>query len=476
MVASITTTSTIYCINNELYPSGGGSASHSPTINPALDKWKGYKFGLFIHWGIYSQLSDLMPVEASDLASWPMDWGSRQNNNPKITTREQMKKYRDFYFDLNKSFNPKRFDPNIWASAAWEAGMRYVVMTTKHHDGFNMYHTKLDDYGVMGKDCPFKRDAFGETMKAFKKRGFSTGAYYSKADWHRRDFWEPNTFAESRFPNYEPMSNPNLWKSFVNYTQGQVQEIMEQYAPDILWFDGGWIRPPQSDLGMANISHHAKQVKKDVIVVNRAGAYFEDYLTPEQGGIPFATFEKPWEVCMTMATQWGYKRDDVYKSMPELIHLLLSAISNGGNLLLDVGPDPDGQLPREALDRLKEFSKWMKFNDQGIHDTVPIYPYHFISTVNEQTNQVFFLTRRDRQVYAFMIIKEGEKLPKQVYMPFVTERLIGDLPFRLNKVYILPLEQQQQALSFHFKEYLIINLPDKLDIPYQYTLTFKLSE
>ena len=329
-------TSSVAARNRDMLYDLSSNDQTDEKVAKAVQKWQTYKFGLFLHWGIYSQLSDLIDINSGDLASWPMEWDARGWSNPNISTHEEMAAFRKFYWGLSKTFNPDKFDPNIWAEAAWQAGMRYVVMTTKHHDGFSMYNTKLDSYSVMGRDCPFQRDAFGEVMTAFKKKGFGTGAYYSKPDWHREDFWEPSTFATNRYSNYAPTEKESTWDSFVHFSQNQIIEIMKQYRPDILWFDGGWLKPPMYDMSFSEISQLSRAIKDDVIIVNREGGIFEDYLTPEQGGIPRAPFNKPWEVCMTMATQWGYKKNDVYKSMPSLIELLLSVVSTGGNLLLDI--------------------------------------------------------------------------------------------------------------------------------------------
>ncbi len=387
-----------------------------------------------------------------------------------------MIKFRKFYFDLNKTFNPDRFDPKLWAEYAWNAGMRYMVMTTKHHDGFSMFNTRLDSYSVVGRDCPFKRDAFGEVAKAFRERNFAVGAYFSKPDWHREDFWEPKTFARTKYSNYVPKNSIGRWESFVRFTQGQIKEIMTQYKPDILWFDGGWLRPPMYDFDFAQIAESSRRIKDNVIIVNRAGGIYEDYLTPEQGGVPRAPFVKPWEVCVTMATQWGYKKDDTYKSMPQLIELLLSVVSTGGNLLLDVGPDPHGQLPRDAIDRLKHFASWMKYNGEGIHDSEPVYPYKFLSTMNEQVAYSFYLTRRGRDVYVYMIWDQRNtgKIPRQVHMAFVTPSRLGDMKYRLKTVKLLSVEK---SLNFHFEsEMLVVEIPQDVHVSYDYTLTFKLSE
>jgi alpha-L-fucosidase len=439
--------------------------------NPSLKKWQGYRFGLFIHWGIYAQISDLVDLESKGLESWPLEWSARSWSNPHINTKEQMTNFREWYWKLNKRFNPQHFNPDEWAEAAWNAGMRYIVMTTKHHDGFSMYNTKLDNYSVVNDDCPFKRDAFGEVVKAFRKKGFGIGAYFSKPDWHRYDFWAPDTFADSRFSNYIPEERPELWSSFVKFTHGQIKEIMQQYKPDILWMDGGWIKPPAYDIGLPAISDECKAINKDIIIVNRDGGIFEDYLTPEQGGIPSVPVAKPWEVCMTMGNQWGYKKDDVYKSVPTLINILLSVVSTGGNLLLDIGPDANGRLPPDAIDRLKGLGQWMKYNAEGIYDTEPIYPYRFASTLPYGNSQLFFLSRKGRTVYIYLLV--SDVIPKKLYMPFVTEKQIGDVPFNLKSISIVPLDLK---LSFHFEvDYLIADVPS-IALPYNYTLTLKLTE
>jgi alpha-L-fucosidase len=332
-----------------------------------------------------------------------------------------------------------------------------------------MYNTTLDDFSVVGSECPFKRDAFGETMTAFRKRNFGIGAYFSKPDWHRHDFWDPNQFATSRHANYHPGKKPEVWKSFKTFVQGQIQEITRLYKPDILWFDGDWIKPTYEDLGWHTIAKQNRDIKPDIILVNRNGRIYEDYVTPEQGGIPTIPYVKPWEICMTMGTQWAYKKNDNYKPTKQLINILLSVVANGGNFLLDIGPDSQGQFSAVAMDRLRELGDWMKVNAEGIHFSQPIAPFIFHIQLNNATADVpIFLTQKDEVVYAYVMT---DVLPRTIQMPFISQNHLGDIPFKLSGVQLLGSDAK---LKFEIGEYgATISIPD-IQAPCKYAYGFKL--
>ncbi len=308
--------------------------------------------------------------------------------------------YHDYvkaYEDLQTTFNPLNFHPEKWAAAAKDAGMKYVVFTTKHHDGFCMFDSKYTDYKISGAKTPFASDPRSNVAKeifsAFRNEGFWTGAYFSKPDWHSDYYWWRKFPAVDRNCNYSIQKHPEQWQKFVDYTHGQIDELMSDYGKmDILWLDGGWVkvkteeevkgemfgvyensrwaRNPQSqDIDMAGIVRKAREKQPGLIVVDRAvpGPH-QNYLTPEQhipeNGLPY-----PWETCMTMAGSWSYVPNDQYKPTDELIEKLADIVSKGGNFLLNIGPGPDGELDPVAYDRLKEIGEWMKVNGEAIYNT-----------------------------------------------------------------------------------------------------------
>ncbi|MCC6858442.1 MAG: alpha-L-fucosidase, partial [Bryobacterales bacterium] len=365
-----------------------------------LEWFRDQKFGFFMHWGAYSQMGVI--------ESWPLVWADRKWSNPKIRTREEMADFRRKYFALPRTFNPVEFDPAPWAKLARRAGMKYVVFTTKHHDGFAMFDTRLSDYRITAPEVPFSRnpraDVTAAIFNAFRAEGFGIGAYFSKSDWHSPHYWKPEVFAEDRNPNYDTAAEPERWARFVDFVHGQTGELMSRYGRiDILWLDGGQVRPPKQDIRMDRLVEMARRHQPGLIVVDRtAGTRHENYRTPEQEVPDQPILDYAWESCITMGRQWSYKPDDEYKPARELIHLLAGVVAKGGNLLLNVGPRPDGRLPAEAVSRLEEIGGWMAVNAEAIHGTRPAAPY--------SEDRVAF-TRKGRTVYAIYLAEEGTERP-----------------------------------------------------------------
>ncbi len=339
-----------------------------------LDWFQDQKFGLLLHWGTYSQWGI---VESWSLC--PEDEGWCQRKGPYASNYWEYKKA---YENLKTTFNPVKFDPDAWASAAKDAGMRYVVFTTKHHDGFCMFDTKQTDYRITASDCPFSKNPRAniarEIFASFRKDGFGIGAYFSKPDWHSDNYWWPYFPPFDRNVNYDVKKYPDRWNAFKQYTYDQIQELMTDYGPiDILWLDGGWVNPSNKgqDIDMPRIAAMARSHQPGLIVVDRAvhGKY-EDYRTPEQE-VPEKPLDYVWETCMTMATSWSYVPDDIYKPTDRLIQLLVDIVAKGGNFLLNIGPSPEGELPPVSLERLKAIGAWMKVNGGAIYATRPVAPY-----------------------------------------------------------------------------------------------------
>jgi alpha-L-fucosidase len=335
-----------------------------------IENWKDLKFGLLMHWGTYSQWSI---VESWSLCSEDEPWCKRK-----------IKNYMDYcraYTNLKTTFNPVHFDPDKWAAAAAGAGMRYVVFTTKHHDGFCMFDTKQTDYKITDPGCPFhtntRANVAKEIFEAFRKKGMWAGAYFSKPDWHSNDYWAEEWATPNRNVNYDIKKYPDRWQRFCTYTYNQIEELMSQYGRiDILWLDGGWVSPANNqDINMQAIAQMARKYQPGLIIVDReVPGKYENYRTPEQQ-IPAKPLDYPWETCMTMATSWSYVKGDTYKPARQLIHMLIDIVAKGGNFLLNIGPSPEGEFADTAYARLKEIGDWMKINSEAIYKTRPVAPY-----------------------------------------------------------------------------------------------------
>ena len=215
-------------------------APTDPQVLQKLDQWQDLKFGLFMHWGTYSQWG---VVESWSLC--PEDEGWTVRRGPYANNYFEYKKA---YEGLKNTFNPTAFNPEKWAAAAKEAGMKYVVFTTKHHDGFCMFDTKQTDYKITDAKSGFannpRNNVAKEVFDAFRKEGFLTGAYFSKPDWHNENYWWPYFPPKDRNVNYDPKKYPEKWNAFKSFTYNQIEELITGYGKmDILWLDGGWVRP-----------------------------------------------------------------------------------------------------------------------------------------------------------------------------------------------------------------------------------------
>ncbi len=349
-------------------------------VQAKLSQWGKIKFGLLMHWGTYSQWG---VVESWSLC--PEDEGWTVRKGPYAM---DWYTYKQAYENLQTTFNPVKFNPEKWALAAKNAGMKYVVFTTKHHDGFNMFDTKQSDYKITGTKSPFannpKANVAKEIFNAFRDQGFMTGAYFSKPDWNTPDYWWKYFPPKDRNVSYDPKKYPEKWESFKKFTYNQIEELMSDYGKmDILWLDGGWVRPFSSvdtsvewqrtithnqDIDMANIARMARTHQPGLLVVDRTvhGEY-ENYVTPEQQ-VPATYLPYPWESCMTLGNSWSYVPNDEYKTSRKVIHLLTEIVSKNGNLLLNIGPAPDGEWDPNAYARLEDIGKWMQVNGEAIFD------------------------------------------------------------------------------------------------------------
>jgi alpha-L-fucosidase len=394
-----------------------------PLVLEKLGAWQDLKLGLLLHWGPYSQWGI---VESWSLCSEDEPWCAR--------SVEDYGAYKKAYEALQTTFNPIHFDPDRWARAAWDAGMRYVVFTTKHHDGFSMFDTRQTDYRITSPKTPFsthsRANVTREIFEAFRALGFWTGAYFSKPDWHSPDYWWPYFATPDRNPNYDLKKYPERWARFVRFTHAQIDELMSDYGRvDILWLDGGWVRTltneeirdrmnrpgykflrlQSQDIDMSALVENARAKQPGLIVVDRAvPGPFQNYLTPE-ARVPDEAIPHPWEVPMPMATSWSFVPGDTYKPPRVLIHMLADVVSKGGNLLLNIGPGPDGRWHDAAYDRLEALGAWMRVNGESIYGTRAVAPYG--------EGRIRLTGKTDGRVYAIYLADEGETgLPASLSM------------------------------------------------------------
>jgi alpha-L-fucosidase len=318
---------------------------------PRMRWFRQARFGMFIHWGVYSVPAGEWK-DKTNHAEWIMLTGN-------IPSAE--------YEKFAGQFNPVKFDAKEWVRIAKDAGMKYMVITSKHHDGFCMFDTKLTDYSIV-KATPFKRDPMKELAAACKEAGIVFCFYYSDVDWHHPEF--PAKYCQRGFHG-APNPNADLEK-YVAYMKGQVRELLTNYGPlGILWFDGGGSfkgEPMAKLLHSQEIIDMIRQLQPACLVNNRLGLP-ADYGTPEQR-IPDQKSATPFEVCMTLNRHWGYNKNDTnWKEAPEVIHNLCDIASKGGNYLLNVGPTAEGLIPPDSVRILKDVGKWMAVNGQAIYGT-----------------------------------------------------------------------------------------------------------
>lgn len=323
----------------------------------------GSRFGMFIHWGLYA-----IPARGEWIRSFE-----------KITVEDYNR-----YFE---EFNPTNYDPKSWAKAAKEAGMKYVVMTAKHHDGFCLYDSKLTDFKSTNTKCG--RDLIREYLEAFRSEGLKVGLYYSLIDWYHEDF---PAFGDRQHPmreNEEYRNKPYNFDNYLNYMHGQVRELCTDYGKiDIMWFDFSYDDMSGEKWRATDLVNMVRELQPDIIIDNRLEAsgensgsiksdapsiYSGDFASPEQIIPPQGVTDTsgnpiPWEACITMNNNWGYcSADHLYKSSKLIIRKLVECVSKNGNLLLNIGPDATGEIPAESMKILTEIGSWMKRNSRSIY-------------------------------------------------------------------------------------------------------------
>lgn len=316
------------------------------------------KLGIFIHWGIYA----VKGVSES--------WSFFNNYLPY-----------DEYMNQAGGFTASQYDPKAWVDLIKESGAKYTVITTKHHDGVALWDTKVGDLSTV-KSTPAGRDLIAPFVKEVRKQGLHLGFYYSLLDWSHPDY--PNkTRTEVRYKD-----DPARWAKFNKFNFGQLAELNKTWKPDLYWFDGDWEQSAEAwnSKGIVDLLRSDNSDNKNVIINSRIQGY-GDYATPEQGVPVVRPEDKYWELCMTMNDSWGYQHTDSnYKSPYILLRTFVDCLSNGGNLLLDIGPKEDGTIPEEQVAVLKEFGRWTKKHKEAVYDTragIPAEHFQGYTTLNK---------------------------------------------------------------------------------------------
>jgi alpha-L-fucosidase len=359
------------------------TAQRFTTNQELLHEFQDMKFGMFVHWG---------PVS---LKGTEIGWSRGEQVSV------------DEYDNLYKQFNPTQFNADEWLQIAKDAGMKYFIITSRHHDGFNLWPTEYSDYDISA--TPYKKDVLMNLKNACDRHGIVFGTYYSICDW-RHPLYPLGS------PGGKTTKNSGDMEKYLPYIQGQTREILEKYQSKILWFDGEWEEPWTHEMGL-DFYQYLKGIDPDILINNRVdkgrngmegvtldGDFAGDYATPEQR---VGTFDNdhPWESCITICRQWSWKPNDKLKSLDECLTTLIKTVGGGGNLLLNVGPMPDGRIEPRQAERLREIGQWLSKNGEAIYGTKggPYKPTDELAS-----------TRKGNNIYLHVLINA----PKSISIPF----------------------------------------------------------
>ncbi len=374
-------------------------ASELDTDHKKMQWFKDAKLGIFIHWGIYS-------VNGIDES-----WSFFNGYIP----------YPDYMKQLD-GFTAQKYYPKKWVNLIEKSGAKYAVITAKHHDGVALWNTKANELNVIDSS-PAGKDLITPFVKELKKRKIKTGLYFSLLDWSHPDY--PNfTRNEKRYE-----SDSLRWQRFVDFNFVQINELLDGFDPDLIWFDGDWEQPAEAwkarEIRETILSH-----SKDIIINSRLQGY-GDYATPEQGLPTNRPKDKYWELCMTMNDSWGYQHNDKnYKSIDLIINVFAQCLWMGGNMLLDIGPKADGTIPDEQIEILEKLGRWTNKHDKAIFGAEAGLPpgyFYGPSTISADSTIVYLflpyipnegviLKGIENDINRIWVVGNGTKLEHQVYL------------------------------------------------------------
>jgi alpha-L-fucosidase len=368
---------------------------------------------MFLHWGLYA-----IPAR-----------GEWVKSTEKITTKEYNK-----YFE---EFDPVRYNPREWAKCAKEAGMKYAVLTTKHHDGFCLFDSAYTDFKSTNTRCG--RDLVSEYVKAFREEGIKVGFYYSLLDWHHPDYPHYGDRQHPMRDNEEFKGVNHNWENYITYFHNQVRELLTNYGKiDLIWFDFSYDNERLAGTEFEHMSGETwratelvtmmRKLQPDIIIDNRLGGdarkedpdlHSGDFVSPEcmmpsTGELDMLLRPVPWELCLTLNENWGYAKNKPwdYKTTENVLHMLVECVSKNGNMLINVGPNAKGEFPKDSLRILKEIGEWMRVNGESIYGCG-------ISDINKpewgrytQNGKMLYAHIYDRRVGAFRLEGLEGKLKK----------------------------------------------------------------
>jgi alpha-L-fucosidase len=330
--------------------------------------WREARFGMFIHWGLYAvPAGEYKGQRSTRIGEWIMEWA----NIP-----------RSEYEKFAAQFNPVKFNAAEWVRIAKDAGMKYIVITSKHHDGFSMFDSQVSNYDIVDS-TPYHSDPIKALATEAKRQGLKFCFYYSILDWHYPTVYVDAPGKDPTAGNRTTKMKPGGKEEYVKYMKAQLRELITKYDPAVLWFDGEWQDWWTEEDGQ-DLYKFVRGLKPNIIINNRVGKgrqgmqgmnksdreYSGDFGTPEQQIPANGLAGVDWESCMTMNTTWGYKfYDDQWKTSETIIRNLIDIASKGGNYLLNVGPTAEGLIPQPSVDRLREVGRWMKANGEAIYET-----------------------------------------------------------------------------------------------------------
>lgn len=389
-----------------------GADGYIPPQNAAVAehlKWfSGLKLGLMMHWSPATQLGTY--------ESWPLCDGDADWSQTEIDWTGDMDEFRMQYWDLNRTFNPIRFQPEQLADMAVDCGFKYLLFTTKHHDGFCMFDTATTDYKITSPDCPFSTNRYANVTKslfdAFRARGLAISAYFSKPDWHSDAYWHREFgLSGSRNVNYDVSTHPELWSEFVAFTHKQLVELTSEYGKiDVLWLDGGWVRPSnlEQDIRLGTAVEHIRATTQPHLIVcdRTVGGEYENIVTPEQT-IPDHPLDIPWEACISLGKYFSFHYEDQYKSAREIAHTLLDIVSKGGSLALNITLRPDGAVPPQVVAVLHQLGRWLRIHGAGIYESRPCA---------FEPHEGVVYTQSGSSVYAYVLFDDMPRLPRRLFL------------------------------------------------------------